>query len=288
MNKEEVVLAIRNSGANAVGILKAREFLELEEILKKRGKVSLVESDIKKRTNPFLMMKDAKSIIVCLFSYLPSNNERISVYAQGLDYHVVIKKRLEGVTDKLSENGYKSMIFCDNGPMSDRLLANLCGLGFFGKNGMLINERIGSYFFIAHILTDCELEEDKPAENTGCIGCNRCIEYCPGGALSEAFGFDENRCVSFLTQKKGELSPEETEIIKKSGYIWGCDICQKVCPHNKGIEAEIIEEFKKDLITDLKMDEGISNREFAKKFSDRAFSWRGKSVLKRNIDLFNE
>ena len=288
MNKEEIIVSAKKCGANAVGILRAREFLELEEILKKRGEVSLVETDIKKRTNPFLMMNDAKSIIVCLFSYGVSDKGRISAYAQGLDYHIVIKKRLEGVSDKLSENGFKSMMFCDNGPMSDRLLASLCGLGFFGKNGMLINEKLGSYFFIAYILTDCELAEDKPKENTGCIGCNRCIEACPGGALSEAFGFDENRCVSFLTQKKGVLSQEQSEIIKKSGYIWGCDICQRVCPHNKVIEAQIIEEFKTGLITDLKMDEGISNREFAKKFSNRAFSWRGKSVLKRNIDLYNE
>lgn len=273
-------------GACAVGTVRARKFDELYDILKKRGRVSLCESDEEKRINPFLLMPEARSIIVCLFSYCIKEKTRISRYAMGKDYHIVVRDKMNKARCLLEEHGYKAMTFADNGPLSDRHLAYLAGLGFFGKNGMLINELYGSMVFIGYILTDCEIQEDKPLSNTYCMRCNKCISACPAGALGDEFGFNEELCVSYLTQKKGVLSEEEEEIIRKSGYVWGCDICQSVCPYNEKAPITNIEEFKNNLICESDINTDISNREFKRAYGDRAFSWRGKGVLERNKKLY--
>ena len=113
-----------------------------------------------------------------------------------------------------------------------------------------------------------------------------CIKLCPGGALTEN-GFDERKCVSYITQKKGELSEEEMNAIRNSGSVWGCDICQRVCPENKNKELTGINKFRENLILCIK-NEKISNREFKKKYAERAFSWRGKGVIDRNLSIINE
>ncbi len=286
MIKEKLFGELESQGACSCGVVRAREFFELCELLEKRGRVSLCEADIEKRINPFLLMPDAKSIIVCLFSYCTEEKGRISSYAMGEDYHGVVLKALDEGCNFLKNKGFLANAYVDDSPLVERHLAYLAGLGFFGKNGMLINEKYGSFVFVGYILTDCELDCDAPLENSMCIGCNKCIEACPGGALGEDFSFDENKCVSYLTQKKGELTAKEQEIIKKSGYIWGCDICQSVCPYNYTAERTKIPQFLKNLVYDVKIDDNISNNEFKKTFANRAFSWRGKNVLKRNIDIF--
>lgn len=284
--KSQIIKLSETQNAGDVGFLRAQVFEELKDILKKRGKVSLAEIDIEKRINPNLIMPGAKSIIVCLFSYHAKYMGNISSYAYGKDYHKVIKEKLIKISKPLLDNGYQFEVFCDNGSLSDRFLAKKCGLGFVGKNGMLINEKLGSEFFIGYIITDCEIDEDKPMDKKVCIGCNKCINSCPGGAIGEDFSFDENLCVSYLTQKKGELSDEEIQIIKKSGYIWGCDICNSVCPYNENAPYTDIEEFKSDTINSLDISDEISNKEFNNLYKDRAFSWRGKNVLIRNINIY--
>lgn len=224
---------------------------------------------------------NTKSVIVCAFGYYAGEEKgNISRYARGADYHFVAKEKMEPMCDFLKENGFFAEAFADTGVLNERLLANLSGLSFFGKNRMAINEKLGSYFFIGYILTDCELEADAP-NTKSCKECGKCIEVCPLGALAQD-GFCEEKCLSYITQKKGELSGEEKEALRKTGMIWGCDLCQTVCPHNKGIEETDIEEFKNDLIHELKIDESLSNKEFKELYGDRAFSWRGKKVLERN------
>jgi epoxyqueuosine reductase QueG len=177
-------------------------------------------------------------------------------------------------------------IFADIGPSVDRLLAYRAGLGFYGKNKMLINPDFGSYFFIGYILCDIELESDASIERE-CDGCGKCIKACPGSALDDSFCIE--KCASHISQKKGELTQEEIEILKKSSLIFGCDICQRVCPHNN-ITPRPMAEFTEDIISSLsKSDlEGLSNKEFMNKYKDRAFSWRGKKVLERNIDILGK
>ena len=227
-----------------------------------------------------------KSAIVCLFPYYAGErNANLSLYARGLDYHLVIKEKLSPVCDFIStlvpDAGCE--IFADIGPEIDRQLAYAAGLGFYGKNRMLINDDFGSYFFIGYILCDLHLSPDTPLTKT-CIGCNRCIENCPGGALGEKF--DINKCASHISQKKGDLTESEIAILKKSALVFGCDMCQRVCPHNN-ITPKPMVEFTRDLIDNIKLSdlESLSNREFMKKYKNRAFSWRGKGVLERNIKI---
>ena len=172
-------------------------------------------------------------------------------------------------------------IHCDTSPMADRYMAYLAGLGVFGKNRALIHPVWGSYTSIGTLLTSCELDADKPMEGT-CLGCNRCVNACPGQSLGrKEFGFET--CKSYLTQKKGDLPPHEVAIIQKTPLIWGCDICQEVCPHNRNVPTTPIPEFQtvEPYVNPAEL-VGLTNKTFKAAYGDRAFSWRGKAVLLRN------
>lgn len=228
---------------------------------------------------------NGKTAVVCLFPYFSEYHPgNLSVYAYSLDYHKIIKEKLGLLGEFIINNGAsEAESYADIGPEIDKNLAWLAGLGFYGKNSLLINPRLGSYFFIGYILTDLKTETDGPLDMK-CQDCGRCVAACPGGALDT--GFDPSRCVSALTQKKGELTADEQELIKKAGYAFGCDICQKVCPHN-AIEFSPMPEFSTDRIFNLTADmfDGLSNRDFKEKYGKYAFAWRGKSVLIRNIEI---
>ena len=229
---------------------------------------------------------EEKSAIVCLFPYFCGSSEgNLSLYARSIDYHHVIKEKLAPVCDfiRTLSPDTECEIFADIGPEVDRRLAYEAGLGFYGKNKMLINDDFGSYFFIGYILCDLDLSPDTPLQKT-CIGCNLCIESCPGGALGKEF--DINKCASHISQKKGDLTESEIAILKKSGLIFGCDMCQGVCPHNN-ITPKPMKEFTEDLVDSISLPDldALSNREFMKKYKNRAFSWRGKGVLERNIKI---
>jgi len=283
--KEQIIKLAGSIGITEAGIVQAGVFSDLGDILCMHKNTPMVPENIDERINPFLLMSDAKSIIVCLFPYYttaPKGN--ISKYAYGEDYHYVTERKLSKVKALLESKGYKAQIYADNTPLNDRYLAYKAGLGFIGKNGFLINPLYGTYTFIGYIITDCPLTPDTPLENT-CMQCMQCIKSCPGGALSECGSFDAQKCLSYITQKKGELSEDEKNIIKKSGSIWGCDVCQDVCPHNKNVPVSPFEEFTKNIISDLELDGEISNREFKRNYAKRAFSWRGKAVLLRNLNI---
>lgn len=230
---------------------------------------------------------NGKSAIVCLFPYFQGYSAgNLSLYARSIDYHLIIKEKLDVLTEFIRTLSPESICenFADIGPEIERQLAYDAGLGFFGKNGMLINDDFGSYFFIGYILCDLPLEDDKPLDKS-CMRCNACINACPGGALGG--GFDISKCASHISQKKGELTESEIAILKKSGLIFGCDTCQHVCPHNN-ITPKPLCEFTDDLIHSLNIEdiENLSNKEFIRKYKNRAFSWRGKNVLLRNINIF--
>lgn len=229
-----------------------------------------------------------KSIVVCIFSYFSGAAKgNISRYAQGADYHIVAVEKMGKIADFLHDKGYQAECFADTGALNERLLAKLSGLAFVGKNQMAISHNAGSYFFIGYILTDCVMEAD--AENTDCCAmCGKCIKACPLGALS-GNGFCEEKCLSYITQKKEELSFGEKEAMRKSDTIWGCDICQEVCPHNANLSVTEIAEFRDNLTVNLWVDEAMSNRQFREKFKGKAFIWRGKDVLVRNQNvLYNK
>lgn len=175
-----------------------------------------------------------KSAIVCLFPYYversgPSN---LSRYTWATDYHLVINEYLKKLTEKLQkmDTSAQFSIHCDTSPLADRYMAYLAGLGFYGKNNCFISPKWGSYVTIGTILTTLEFEPNTPLDQS-CIGCNRCITACLGQCLGhDEFKYDT--CKSYLTQKKGDLTNEEETIIGKTPLVFGCDVCQEVCPHN--------------------------------------------------------
>ena len=166
-------------------------------------------------------------------------------------------------------------------------MAYLAGLGFYGKNNCFISPKWGSYVVIGTILTTLEFEPNTPLEQS-CMGCNRCITACLGQCLGN-HEFKYDTCKSYLTQKKGDLTTEEKQIIAKTPLVFGCDVCQDVCPHNKNIPTTPIPEFQKiEPHIDINELEMLTNKEFKAKYGHRAFSWRGKKILMRNQEIIEE
>jgi len=229
-----------------------------------------------------------KSAIVCLFPYYVEHKDpsNLSRYTWAIDYHLVINEYLKKLIEKLQimNTDAQFSIHCDTSPLADRYMAYLAGLGFYGKNNCFISPKWGSYVVIGTILTTLELEPDTPLTQS-CMGCNRCITACLGQCLGhDEFKFDT--CKSYLTQKKGELTSEEKYIIAKTPLVFGCDVCQEVCPHNKDIPTTPIPEFQSvEPYIDIDELDSLTNKEFKAKYGQRAFSWRGKKILIRNQEI---
>ena len=297
MNKEKLKEFCSSIGLKCVGIAGVGPYYDLEKIIKQKLSngyfTGMEEEIIEKRVNPRLIMENAKSIIVCAFPYYVDEVEEsnLSKYCYGEDYHIVAKRYLQKICDFLEEkiNNFEYKFFVDNGPLVDRYLAYQSGIGYFGINNNIITDEYGSYIFIGYIVNNYEFYVDDPLPKT-CIKCNKCVKYCPGNAILGNFELNPRRCLSYITQKKDDLSEEEINLIKENKMVFGCDICQEVCPHNKGISITNIEEFKTNLITKLDYDEinDISNKEFKRRYGNRAFSWRGKKIIQRNIEIILE
>ena len=229
-----------------------------------------------------------KSAIVCLFPYYVEHKDpsNLSRYTWATDYHLVINEYLKKLIEKLQiiNTDAQFSIHCDTSPLADRYMAYLAGLGFYGKNNCFISPKWGSYVVIGTILTTLELEPDTPLTQS-CMECNRCITACLGQCLGhDEFKFDT--CKSYLTQKKGELTSEEEHIIAKTPLVFGCDVCQEVCPHNKDIPTTPIPEFQSvEPYIDIDELDSLTNKEFKAKYGHRAFSWRGKKILIRNQEI---
>ena len=294
MKKEELKDFCKSIGLECVGIAGVDCYNDLEKVIKHRllnGYVTGMEEPvIEKRINPKETMENVKSIIVCAFPYYIGNfkESNLSKYCYGEDYHIVVKDMLQQICNYISTkiDNFEYKIFADNGPLVDRYLAYLSGIGYFGINNNIITDKYGSYVFIGYILSNYEFKKDIPLEKT-CIKCGKCVKYCPGNALLGNYEINPKRCLSYITQKKGELEEEEEKVLRENRKVFGCDICQDVCPHNKNIPITNIERFKDDII--LKLDnkeiDEISNKEFKRRYGNRAFSWRGKNIIKRNIDI---
>jgi len=196
-----------------------------------------MQASFDKRINPALSMPDAKSIICLALHYSPVKQDaplKIASYAHGKDYHETMKPRLaelESFIDEIAGRTVNKLSFIDSGPLMEKTYAKIAGIGFQGKNTNLIHPRKGSFFFLAEILLDMELEYDTPLD-ISCGTCNRCIENCPTGALIQPYVLDANKCISWLTIENKAGIP--LSIRKKLGnWIFGCDICQTVCPFNR-------------------------------------------------------
>lgn len=231
----------------------------------------------------------ARSVLTAAFSYYAGRTPgNLSLYARGRDYHLVLTRRLNTVCDTLREKHpeYRFVPGTDSSPLPEREAARLSGLGMIGRNGLVILPPYGSWLFLGTILTDLPLDLPQSRPSPGCMDCGRCAAACPGGALRGGT-FEAEKCLSHLTQKKGELTQEQIALVASHPYAWGCDLCQSVCPHNAGAMETALPEFRQDLIHTLTADmvEGLTNRQFRERFGDRAFAWRGPAVLRRNLAL---
>mgnify|MGYP004705642619 FL=1 len=221
----------------------------------------------------------AKSVIVMLFPYYLGEdkykNINISRYAVVKDYHIAINSVIGETLETLKQTypNEKFVFFTDNSPIPEVKAAVAAGLGVIGKNRLLINKDYGSWFFISEIVTTLDLPAAEIG-NTDCINCGKCIASCPTHALTED-GFRKELCLSDITQRKGELTPEQEKLIKETGCAWGCDICQTVCPMNKKVKIDPSKIFLDGIETTAKTDN----------ISDRAYAWRGEKVIKRNLDI---
>lgn len=214
----------------------------LEQWLKNgyQGKMSYMENHFDKRLDPRLLVDDAKSVVTLLFNYyndeLPSDPEapKISMYAYGEDYHHVIKDKLKELMLHIqSEIGVVSgRIFVDSAPVMDKAWARKSGAGWIGKHTNLISKKSGSYFFIAELILDIELQADGLATDH-CGTCTRCIDACPTDAIVQPYVVDGSKCISYFTiELKDELLPKEMKG-KLDNWMFGCDVCQQVCPWNR-------------------------------------------------------
>lgn len=284
--KEKLLCAAKKAQISDIGFVKAEVYQDLGGFLSARPVPSFAETDLQKRINPFLILSNARTIIVIVSAYHTDSQGEISEYARGEDYHGVLGRQMNELVKTLETEGWQGIALCDDNPLNERYLAYRAGLGFIGRNGFLIHPLYGTYVFIGCIVTDCPIEEDKPIRQS-CLLCGRCVAACPSGALSED-GMCAENCVSYLTQKKEDLTDREKKIIRKSGSVWGCDICQKVCPYNKYAEYSHIYSFSENLVTNIFPLSNLSGRQFRKKYANRAFSWRGKKVLERNYQIIHE
>ena len=226
-----------------------------------------------------------RAAIIFLVPYYSGKAENLSVYSASKDYHLFLKELNSKIISALSR-AYPTARFLgygDHSPIDERHAALISGLGIIGKNGLLINEKYGSFVFISDILTDLEpskLGASDPKPISSCKACGRCLQACPTGILC---GKSEI-CLSALTQKKGELSEEEKRIILSSGSVWGCDECQLSCPYNRDPVLTPIEFFKEDRTPHLTLD--ILDSMSEEEFSERAYAWRGRKTIRRNLLLF--
>jgi len=213
----------------------------LEQWLKKgmHGSMHYMENHFDKRIDPRKLVDGAKSVITLLYNYFPSEKQRsdapkVSKYAYGEDYHEVIRAKLKTMLDRMQEHigAVQGRGFVDSAPVLERSWARRSGLGWMGKNGNIINKQSGSFFFIATLITDIELEYDGPVGDY-CGTCTRCLDACPTGAIVSPGVVDGSRCISYFTiELKDQLIPEKMQG-SFDNWMFGCDTCQDVCPWNR-------------------------------------------------------
>tara|TARA_B100000767_G_C19725621_1_gene519334 strand:+ start:326 stop:1252 length:927 start_codon:yes stop_codon:yes gene_type:complete len=290
-------------GFTSIGISKAT-FLEeeapkLEAWLKKgyQGEMSYLENHFDKRLDPRLLVADAKSVVSLSYNYFPEQQQeegayKLAKYAYGQDYHFVIKDKLRALMAFIQEEigEVSGRAFSDSAPIMERAWAQKSGLGWNGKNSLLIQKNAGSFFFLAELILDLELEEDTPFTTDHCGTCTRCIDACPTQAILPNNTVDGSKCISYFTiELKNELPSSEKG--KFEDWMFGCDICQDVCPWNRFSKPhqEPLFQPHSDLLQMTKSDwDEITEDVFRKVFKKSAVKRTKFKGLTRNIDFLKK
>ena len=303
MDSRWIIAEAAQMGFDACGIARAtvleEESAHVEQWLEgeREGEMGYLTRNKEKRYDPRLLVEGTKSVVTVLYNYfpkqvLPGERYKIAKYAYGSDYHEVLKRKLRQLVEHIeTQTGRLEgvRVFVDSAPVLDRAWAVRCGLGFIGKNTTLIHPKKGSFFFIGHLFLPLELEETgRPLPNR-CGRCTKCLDACPTGALEAPFRIDARKCISYLTiEYKGSLDGYDPKDFR--GWMYGCDICQDVCPYNKFSLPNSEPEFQpsEQLLAMREEDwKSIDKDRFDALFKRSAMQRAGFEGLKRNVEFIS-
>ena len=302
---ETITIAIKNEalrlGFTACGFAQARHLEEDEKQFRNwldkdmHGSMGYMANYFEKRTDPRKLVPGAKSVVSLLLNYYPEKTQEdpeapvLSKYAYGIDYHFIMKDRMKQLLSFMNEHfgPVEGRVFVDTAPVLDRAWAVQAGLGWIGKNSMLISRHHGSFVFIGEIITNLELDYNSVPESDFCGSCTRCIEACPTGAINLNRTIDARKCISYLTIENRDEIPE-TYHDQMENRVFGCDICQDVCPWNRKRTPNQVKEFT-PAPSLLAMSEkewiGLDRDHFNQLFKKSAVKRAGYKGLRRNIDF---
>ena len=300
-NSEQIKLIAANHGFSFCGISKA-EFLEeqasrLELWLESKfhGEMHYLENYFDKRLDPRLLVPGAKSVVSLIYNYYPNQFQKestyqIAKYAYGEDYHEVVKAKCELMLQEIRKviGHVEGRFFVDSAPVMERAWAEKSGLGWIGKHGLLINQKMGSFFFLAELILDVECQSDEKIKDH-CGTCTKCIDACPTEAILPNKTLNASRCISYLTIELKEQIPDQFKS-KMNNWIFGCDICQDVCPWNrfsKGHSEPAFEPQDGLLEFSKKEWEELNEDLFKKLFKNSAIKRTKYKGLIRNINFHN-
>ncbi len=288
---------------DAVGIASAEVLKDAEENLKRwvtsgfHGEMNWMAETARERVDPAAFFPEAECVLIVAQNYfrskenlqMPPEVGNVSIYARGRDYHKVVRNKLKKLLRWIisREPATKGRIFVDSFPIAEKPLAVRAGIGWIGKNSLLTIRGSGSYFFLGGILLNLPLTPDVPLNEDYCGTCNRCLQACPTDALIAPYQLDARRCISYLTiESEGEISPELRT--RMGNHIFGCDICQAVCPWNRFArdtdETDFYSRFtEKDLL--LGKLNSLSREEFERMFEGTPVRRGGYQRFRRNVEI---
>jgi epoxyqueuosine reductase len=299
-NKELIIKYCSDLGIDSIGFTECRVFHELRDLFETRRNTGLQNEfeceDVDQRINPYIYMKEGKTIISMAFPYLFETQDETSIYFSkytlGMDYHKVLEEYLKKICGLIESLGGKAKYFVDSNSLPERYIAYIANVGFIGKNNMIITPKYGSYVFLGEIITDLKLVESEEEQHWAeqfkkvsnyeqCGDCSLCLRKCPTKAIN-AHAKNCNVCLSYITQKK---HIEDKWFSLFEGRLFGCDSCQNCCPYNHGIKMSSIEKFRPEnhmRSPDLQELVNLDNKNFKEKYAGSSCGWRGKNVIQRN------
>jgi len=291
-------------GFEACGVAQAtvlsEESAHMEQWLEggHEGEMSYLTRNREKRYDPRLLVEGTRSVVTVLYNYFPKQtigdgeHYKIAKYAYGADYHEVLKQKMRQLLQRIeTQTGPLEgvRVFVDSAPVLDRAWAVRCGLGFIGKNTTLIHPKRGSFLFIGHLFLPIALEATGQPLPNHCGRCTKCLDACPTGALDEPFHIDARKCLSYLTiEYKGSLEGQDPKRFK--GWMYGCDICQDVCPYNRFSLPNSEPAFQpSEQLVKMREEDWIAldKDRFETLFKHSAMQRAGYEGLRRNIDFIS-
>lgn len=296
MLKEQLEEFIYGLGLDTFGMIPVRSLDELKPMLQRRQEKGLQNefesNDLEQRMNPAHYMEDGKTILSIAFPYYHEDDSKpngFSVYTKRADYHKVVKGYLGQICQFIEQSGGRAEGYVDSNTLPERYLAYLAGVGFIGRNNMIITKKYGSYVFLGEIITNLEFSckdqrsYDEIREFKECGECRLCYQECPTKSIN-AGSVNPNLCLSYYTQKK-ELSDQQVKMLK--GNLFGCDYCQLKCPYNQQAVKNVLKEFEtcEFMKEEAEIYADMDNKQFKEQIGKTSCGWRGKNVIRRNAIL---